>query len=83
LSGKRQYDIAGLALSLSGRHVESVSDPHEEARKVLRLTMSAARSLFVVSGGPEDLQREYVTEPMNAGEYRHNAKLAVRRLRET
>jgi hypothetical protein len=82
LSGRRQYDIAGLALMLSGRDVESVMDPHEQARNVLGLSSRAAKSLFIVSDWPEDFRRGYMTEPSTLREYNRNAKLAARRLRQ-
>ena len=77
---QKSYCIATLTLLLAGRDVESVLDPHEEARKLLGLNESAAHSLFVVSGWPEDLKGGYVSEPITASAYRHNAELTARRL---
>jgi hypothetical protein len=82
VSGRRQYDVAGLALLLSGRDVESVLDPHEEARNVLGLSRRAAKSVFLVAGWPEDLQREYIREPITFIDYWRNATLTALRLRK-
>lgn len=77
---QKSYCIATLTLVLAGYDVESVLDPHEEARNVLELSSRAAKSLFLVSGWPEDLQRGYVREPITRSDYRHNADVTARRL---
>jgi hypothetical protein len=72
-AGWKRYCIASLVLIAAGTKVERVLDPHEQARKLLGLSETAAERLFVASG-------HYKFDPQTIADYRHNARLAARRL---
>jgi hypothetical protein len=75
-----EWSIEGWILTAAGIDVDSAGDIYHAARKLLGISRCSADRLFIGYRWPLKFCRQYRAEPSSRREFKHNARVATRRI---